>query len=410
MAAQLVIRPLKACNNTREQRKGIVCSTTGYEEFLNTCCAKFEVEAIVCVVLEEDGTEVDAAYFSLLPQNTNLMILCPGQTWQKDTPQSSTTPSDERINPRLMSYIEKCRTTSRVSTAEKKTTSGSRTKAVIIGWQHFSYSINKYVLMKNSTKHFNIGPRPIQMNKCLTQNQVLQEMVHIFFPNGKNFKGKLHRMEYFLGNYKGEGAVFTQLVEYGKDKPHLYLHTKEKIPKFEVQSGSDSQDSDIELPALSTSRNSPQNATPSSSQTYQLQYTTMTPPASNQYSMLTPPASNQYSMLNPPVSNQYSMLTPSASNQYSTLTTQASTHVSPADWIQLDTPTVSVSKDFMHRSITTHDDNSQRCTVCVDRPKTAVIIPCGHTFCMACATQIEALDQPCPVCRTAIQDVNQCFP
>ncbi|VDI12772.1 Hypothetical predicted protein [Mytilus galloprovincialis] len=57
-----------------------------------------------------------------------------------------------------------------------------------------------------------------------------------------------------------------------------------------------------------------------------------------------------------------------------------------------------------------HDDNSQRCTVCVDRPKTAVIIPCGHTFCMACATQIEALDQPCPVCRTAIQDVNQCFP
>ena len=48
--------------------------------------------------------------------------------------------------------------------------------------------------------------------------------------------------------------------------------------------------------------------------------------------------------------------------------------------------------------------------MCVDRPKTAVIIPCGHTFCMACATQIEALDQPCPVCRTAIQDVNQCFP
>ncbi|XP_076113355.1 uncharacterized protein LOC143081007 [Mytilus galloprovincialis] len=87
-------------------------------------------------------------------------------------------------------------------------------------------------------------------------------MVHICFPNGKNFKGKLHRMEYFLGNYKGEEAAFAQL-----------------IPKLKVQSCSDSQDSDIELPALSTSRNSPQNATPSSSQTYQLQYTTMATPA-----------------------------------------------------------------------------------------------------------------------------------
>lgn len=47
MAAQLVIRPLKACNNTREQRKGIVCSTTGYEEFLNTC--KLEFYFLCCI-------------------------------------------------------------------------------------------------------------------------------------------------------------------------------------------------------------------------------------------------------------------------------------------------------------------------------------------------------------------------
>ncbi|CAG2229693.1 unnamed protein product [Mytilus edulis] len=54
-------------------------------------------------------------------------------------------------------------------------------------------------------------------------------------------------------------------------------------------------------------------------------------------------------------------------------------------------------KDLINLSANiTRDDHSQRCTVCVNRQKTAVIIPCGHTFCMACATQIEALDQPCP--------------
>ncbi|CAG2202322.1 unnamed protein product [Mytilus edulis] len=93
--------------------------------------------------------------------------------------------------------------------------------------------------------------------------------------------------------------------------------------------------------------------------------------------------------------------------------TQQSTSMSPAStpedslgarWINLDTLTMSVSRTFLQRSLAA-EDQTRRCTLC-DRQKNAVIIPCGHTFCMECATQVEALEQPCPMCRQEILDVN----
>ena len=52
-------------------------------------CDKFEVREISAVVLEEDGTECDASYFSLLPDNILLMILCPGESWTSSISASS---------------------------------------------------------------------------------------------------------------------------------------------------------------------------------------------------------------------------------------------------------------------------------------------------------------------------------
>lgn len=86
------------------------------------------------------------------------------------------------------------------------------------------------MLQKSTTKRENTaGPRPVHINKYFNQRQVLTEVTQIFFPNGKNYKGKVNTMDSFLGNYKGEVVQFEQLQDYGKDKPHLYVFTKQKV-------------------------------------------------------------------------------------------------------------------------------------------------------------------------------------
>jgi len=39
------------------------------------------------------------------------------------------------------------------------------------------------------------------------------------------------------------------------------------------------------------------------------------------------------------------------------------------------------------------------CTICLDKPRDSVIVPCGHSFCSICAPQITK----CPICRQLIQ-------
>jgi len=39
------------------------------------------------------------------------------------------------------------------------------------------------------------------------------------------------------------------------------------------------------------------------------------------------------------------------------------------------------------------------CTICLDKPRNSVIVPCGHSFCSICAPQITK----CPICRQLIQ-------
>ncbi|CAG2193681.1 unnamed protein product [Mytilus edulis] len=73
------VKPVKVCNANRTIRKGIVCTT--YEELLNLCCVKFDYKSVNTVVLEEDGTEIDAQYFYLLQENCNLMVLQPRESW-----------------------------------------------------------------------------------------------------------------------------------------------------------------------------------------------------------------------------------------------------------------------------------------------------------------------------------------
>ncbi|CAL5073467.1 unnamed protein product [Urochloa decumbens] len=50
-----------------------------------------------------------------------------------------------------------------------------------------------------------------------------------------------------------------------------------------------------------------------------------------------------------------------------------------------------------------------RCCVCVARGKGAAFIPCGHTFCRACARELRAGRGRCPLCNAAIREVLNLF-
>ncbi|KAM0893084.1 hypothetical protein ACQ4PT_025338 [Festuca glaucescens] len=50
-----------------------------------------------------------------------------------------------------------------------------------------------------------------------------------------------------------------------------------------------------------------------------------------------------------------------------------------------------------------------RCCVCMSRRKGAAFVPCGHTFCRACAREVRAARGRCPLCNAAIRDVLNLF-
>lgn len=46
------------------------------------------------------------------------------------------------------------------------------------------------------------------------------------------------------------------------------------------------------------------------------------------------------------------------------------------------------------------------CSVCIDKKKTSVLIPCGHcTCCYECAATIQKSNGTCPVCRSRIEKI-----
>ncbi|KAF8694929.1 hypothetical protein HU200_038034 [Digitaria exilis] len=50
-----------------------------------------------------------------------------------------------------------------------------------------------------------------------------------------------------------------------------------------------------------------------------------------------------------------------------------------------------------------------QCCVCVARGKGAAFIPCGHTFCRACAGELRAGRGRCPLCNATIREVLNLF-
>ena len=54
------------------------------------------------------------------------------------------------------------------------------------------------------------------------------------------------------------------------------------------------------------------------------------------------------------------------------------------------------------------DNENQLCVVCIDSPRSHILVPCGHVcLCAACAER-EVWDE-CPVCRTSTSMVLRAF-
>ena len=48
------------------------------------------------------------------------------------------------------------------------------------------------------------------------------------------------------------------------------------------------------------------------------------------------------------------------------------------------------------------DDHNRICAICLDAPKDAALVPCGHRTCRSCAKALQRRKQPCPSCRQKI--------
>jgi hypothetical protein len=58
--------------------------------------------------------------------------------------------------------------------------------------------------------------------------------------------------------------------------------------------------------------------------------------------------------------------------------------------------------------------NNHECVICLERPKNALLVPCGHLcLCMPCAQSLttpkHSAANTCPLCRAVVTNVYQAF-
>ena len=128
------------------------------------------------------------------------------------------------------------------------------TRKVSIGWQHFDENQNRYVLVRLGRGG---GTRDISIPVESTKDDILKEMLDIFFPNGSSIFGSASTMKFTLRNFKGdeikhEGfSLAAYIAEHKLSKVRMYLFSK-------VEEGNETislSDSEEDLPTAFESRN-----------------------------------------------------------------------------------------------------------------------------------------------------------
>ncbi|KAH3823040.1 hypothetical protein DPMN_124835 [Dreissena polymorpha] len=67
-----------------------------------------------------------------------------------------------------------------------------------------------------------------------------------------------------------------------------------------------------------------------------------------------------------------------------------------SSFISAGTPTVAFNRASL-----------SKCIICMERDRTAFIMPCGHQYCMVCATHLESNSATCAFCRCKITGVGR---
>ena len=128
-----------------------------------------------------------------------------------------------------------------------KTSVKKTTRKVSLGWQHFDNSQNRYVLVRIGRGG---GTRDVSIPIDSTRDDILKEMLDLFFPSGNSIFGSASTMKFNLGNFKGDEikhdgfSLAGYITQHKLSKVRLYLLSK-------VEEGNETislSDSDEELP------------------------------------------------------------------------------------------------------------------------------------------------------------------
>ena len=57
-----------------------------------------------------------------------------------------------------------------------------------------------------------------------------------------------------------------------------------------------------------------------------------------------------------------------------------------------------------HDRLCTEAVEMERCLICLEPPREPTVLPCGHSFCTGCVSELRAkgVSQACPLCRSPL--------
>ncbi|XP_052098764.1 uncharacterized protein LOC127733444 [Mytilus californianus] len=362
------------------------------------------------LVLDADGVEIDNDFFNSLEGNVILMLLKTGETWE---PQDNKFNRHERVTlkseeEKMIAMIDKLREKVKKRKLEparldREVNSTSSTQSSNLkfhcGWKHYSFASNVYKQVKSNSKKLKLtdcGSQIIFVKYNATYEEVIEKLTDKYYPCGRSKKGSLHKMTLSLRSFTEtiNRENFSALQFYNERKTseaRIYLLSKEKIHDMLAITDSDSD----ELESLGF----PGNMSPPEPEIILGVGKPMTSPAMNvpfrSSTLGTPNIATPQAIVS---SRTPTLGTPTLGTSIGAFggTPIGATDTNKPIVFHADTPTVTFSYD-------------RRCQICVDRERDAYLSPCGHTFCLVCALQVENMGQNCPSCRGEIDKVCSMF-
>ncbi|XP_060584107.1 uncharacterized protein LOC132740261 isoform X2 [Ruditapes philippinarum] len=348
-----------------DKTRGKVLTVRSFEDLVSKVREKFEIRDDRVTMVLEDNCEID--------DNDGLNGLCGEHSGQISPSlyflignEQLLLPSGEQSRFNFLMEQMKRKRGLNNETRQKK---GRLTMKVCFGWMHFNPHEKRYVAVRSQKGG---GSKKEEILRSATYDLVLEKLLNIFFPDGKSALGRISKFHQAVGDGRGNAIKKENFsledIESSSKENRLYLLTKEKVIHLETDS-----DSDFELPDIQFRTARTQPVTEHSGPQHNLATQSVTPQQ---------PAVFQ-SNTSQPVTHQSLNVALMSAMQ------------TPPGHVATGTPTVTFNPETL------------KCCVCYERDRSAFLIPCGHLYCMVCATHLESTQMSCAVCRTSITGVGR---